>query len=131
VPWAIPGHSLLPSLLASEDDQIVLEEEYANLSDPQTVEADEQLSKFLRVPHLAVELAPGESLYIPPYWLVRVESIQLSMFLDVRSLSKEQVLLSEAQSLGVLLGKVSTSEEKIVAAQVISTTVEGSSLTRR
>jgi hypothetical protein len=98
--------------------QIILEEEYANLPDPKTVESEEPLSKFLKVPHLAVELAPGESLYIPPYWLVRVESIQLSLFLDVSSLSKEQALLSEAQSLGVLLGKVSTPEEKIVAAQV-------------
>lgn len=79
---------------------------------------DSQLSEFLQVPHLSVELTQGDSIYIPPYWLVRVENIELSLYLDVKSLSKEQVILSEAQSLGVLLGNISTSNERIVAAQV-------------
>lgn len=65
-----------------------------------------------------MELTSGESLYIPPYWLVRVENIELSLYLDVKSLSKEQVLLSEAQSLGVVLGNVTTPDERIIAAQV-------------
>jgi hypothetical protein len=111
--------SLYPAIHSNhQQSQVILEEEYANVDHP--LDPDDSLSKFLKVPTLAVELAPGESLYIPPYWLVRVENIELSMYLDVRSLSQEQVLLSEAQSLGIILGNVSSAEDKIVAAQVLT-----------
>jgi hypothetical protein len=76
--------------------------------------------KFLQIPYIVVDLSPGEVLYIPPYWLVRIEHTELSMSLDVKSLSREQVLLSEANALGVVLGNVSTDEEKLIAAQVTS-----------
>jgi hypothetical protein len=97
---------------------VILEEEYANLVKDTPLDQDDPLSKFIEIPNLAVELSSGESLYIPPYWMVRVENIELSMFLDVRSLSQEQVLLSEAQSLGIILGNVSSPEDRLVAAQV-------------
>lgn len=102
-----------------QQSQVVLEEEYVNVaSSDLPLDLEDSLRKFLKVPTFAIELTPGESLYIPPYWLVRVENIELSMYLDVRSLSQEQVLLSEAQSLGIILGNVSSPDDKIVAAQV-------------
>lgn len=76
------------------------------------------MNNLFQVQHFAVTLSPGEVLYIPPYWIVRTESIDLSTFIDVKSLSREQVLLSEVQSLGVILGNITSREERIVAAQI-------------
>lgn len=100
-----------------QQSQIILEKEES--IDPNEISLENELSmRFNQIPHVVVELSPGEVLYIPPFWLMRTETINLSLSIDVKSLSREQVLLSEAQALGVVLGNVTSSEEKIIAAQV-------------
>ena len=45
---------------------------------------------------LEVELRAGQVLYVPPFWLLHTEATTLSLTLDVRSPSKEQMLLMPA-----------------------------------
>ncbi len=57
-------------------------------------------------------------LYIPPYWLVRLESQTGAVGLDVLSPSEEQLRLLEASVQRVPLPEAETEEERVVAAQV-------------
>lgn len=71
-------------------------------------------------PRLVV-LDPGQALYVPPYWFIRSEFSSVSVFLDVKSLSKVQVLLATAQFVDIPLGNFSSvPEERIVGSQVPS-----------
>ncbi len=67
-----------------------------------------------------VVLAPGEVLYIPPYWFVHSEALTLSVSLDVLSVSQEQLLLLPAEHMGLPFKEadVATKEQRIVSAQV-------------
>ena len=57
-------------------------------------------------------------LYVPPYWLARLESHTGAVGLDVLSPSEEQLRLMEASMQLVPLPEAETEEERVVAAQV-------------
>jgi hypothetical protein len=79
----------------------------------------ELFPKFSKSRSIEVFLNPGQSLYIPPYWLVRSEFMSFSMFLDIYSLSDTEVRLAVAQFTNIPLGNFSTSlKERTIAAQV-------------
>lgn len=63
-------------------------------------------------------LQPGEVLYVPPYWYAHVESLSFAAFVDVPSISEEQVTLTELMYMYIKNLKISREEEKVVVAQV-------------
>ena len=64
-------------------------------------------------------LHPGEVLYIPPYWYAHVEAMSFAAFLDVPSISEEQVTLTELMYMHIKNMKISREDEKVVVAQVL------------
>ena len=74
-------------------------------------------------------LSPGEALYIPPGYMVATEATSASVFLDILSPSKEQILLTEAILTPVPMRKMTvngkaidesslTSDDRIIITQV-------------
>ena len=87
-----------------------------------------RLKEKLGVDQLAVEKAilnPGEIAHIPPGYMVFTEAINPSVFIDVLSPSREQILLWEAMMTPVPMVKLEnknsdsfTMDEKMVFTQV-------------
>lgn len=53
----------------------------------------------------SVTLQPGDTLYIPPYWLARVQAESLSLSLAVHSPTAVEGILGEVSLQCVLVGR--------------------------
>ncbi|KAJ1443436.1 hypothetical protein B484DRAFT_441579 [Ochromonadaceae sp. CCMP2298] len=67
-----------------------------------------------------VEVGPGQTLYIPPFWLLQAEARSLTVALAVQSVSREQRLLAPAFHMGLPFDAqlTLTPQQKLVSAQV-------------
>lgn len=92
--------------LEKEADASVFEKNNGVLSD-----GEEQKGASI----LQIDLHPGDTLYIPPYWSHRVESLTLSLGVSVTSPSAVEVILQQAYWQAVPLGSFYTLSEKQTA----------------
>ena len=65
-----------------------------------------------------IDLLPGETLYIPPYWYHRVETLTPSLGVSVNSPSALEAILQQAFWQPVPLGAFRTTSQKNVAVKV-------------
>jgi hypothetical protein len=87
-----------------------------------SADVDSDFPRFRKARGTVVDLSPGQVLYIPPYWFVLTEAAdtELSVGLDVVSVSRAQAVLAEAYAMALPFRNFShaTKEERIIATQV-------------
>jgi hypothetical protein len=76
------------------------------------------MQKTKAIPIQYVTLQPGETLFIPPGYLVHTEAQNMSVYMDVLSPSIEQVIFLETMSLSFPFPGNLTKDERIVYGQV-------------
>jgi hypothetical protein len=118
-PDEIKNFYLYPSIHVSE------KQSQANLYTELKIAVNGEESDFPNIQSIKsgieVVLSPGESLYIPPYWMVMTENgPQLGVGIDVHSPSKEQLILLEAYSMVLPFANITQASpaQKILSSQV-------------
>lgn len=98
-------------------------DEESDVDNSVETETESDFPRFKKAQGRVVDLSPGEVLYIPPYWLVLTESAdtELSVGLDVVSVSREQVVLAEGYAMSLPFRNFSnaTKQERVLATQVL------------